>query len=102
MINIRSIRKLTNNDGLTLKHGRKIAYKSGWQVAVEGIEVRTAEECIKAVRDYGGDCGVWYAGGIYYVDKSFRVSTKREALEIGREHSQISILGWKGMRLVYC
>ena len=52
MINIRSIRKLTNNDGLTLKHGRKIAYKSGWQVAVEGIEVRTPEACIKAVR-YG-------------------------------------------------
>ncbi len=46
MINIRSIRKLTENDGLTLKNGRKISYKSGWQVATEGVEVRTAREAI--------------------------------------------------------
>ena len=38
MINIRSIRKLGNNDGLTLKMGKKVNYKSGWQVATEGIE----------------------------------------------------------------
>jgi hypothetical protein len=38
MINIRTIRKLTNNDGLTLKKGKIITYKSGWQVATEGIE----------------------------------------------------------------
>lgn len=28
MINIRSIRKLTNNDGLTLREGRIIRYKT--------------------------------------------------------------------------
>ena len=36
MINIRTLRKLTNNDGLTLKQGKPIAYKTGWQVATEG------------------------------------------------------------------
>lgn len=30
MINIRSILKLTENDGMTLKNGNKITYKSGW------------------------------------------------------------------------
>ena len=39
MINIRSIKKLANNDGLTLKNGKPIAYKTGWQVATEGVEV---------------------------------------------------------------
>ena len=52
MINIRTIRKLTENDGLTLKNGKPIQYKTGWQVATEGVECRTAEEAIKAVRAY--------------------------------------------------
>lgn len=102
MINIRTIRKLTNNDGLTLKRGKIITYKSGWQVATEGIETRDAREAINAVKAYKGDCGIWYSEGIYYIDKSKRVSTKREAMEIGRACNQISILCWRTMGLAYC
>lgn len=102
MINIRTIRKLTENDGLTLKNGKPITYKTGWQVATEGIECRTAKEAIKAVRAYGGNCGVWLAEGIFYVDKSYRVDTKKKALEIGKNHSQISIFGWARKNLAYC
>ena len=102
MINIRTIRKLTNNDGLTLKRGKLTTYKTGYQVATEGVECRTAEEAIKAVRAYKGDCGVWYSEGIYYIDKSHRVATKREALEVGRACHQISVLAWRTMGLVYC
>ena len=102
MINIRSIKKLSENDGLTLKKGQKINYKSGYQVATEGVECHTAREAINAVKSYGGDCGIWYAGGIYYIDKSRRISTKKEALKIGRECNQISILKWSNMSLVYC
>lgn len=102
MINIRTIRKLSNNDGLTLKKGKIITYKSGWQVATEGIETRDAREAINAVKAYKGDCGVWYSEGIYYIDKSKRVNTKREALEIGRACNQISILCWRTMGLAYC
>lgn len=102
MINIRSIRKLGNNDGLTLKMGKKVNYKSGWQVATEGIECKTAQEAIDAVRAYGGNCGVWYSDNTWFVDKSKRVNTKKEALRIGRECNQISILKWSNMSLVYC
>lgn len=102
MINIRTIRKLTNNDGLTLKKGKIITYKTGWQVATEGIETRDAREAINAVKAYRGDCGIWYSEGIYYIDKSKRVNTKREALEIGRACNQISILCWRTMGLAYC
>lgn len=102
MINIRTIRKLNNNDGLTLKNGKIITYKSGWQVADTGMECRTAAECMEAVKRYNGTCGIWYADGIYYVDHSFRVSTKREAMEIGRKCKQISVLRWAGLKLVYC
>jgi len=102
MINIRTIRKLTNNDGLTLKNGKIIRYKSGWQVATEGIETREAREAIQAVKLYNGNCGIWYSEGIYYIDKSKRVDTKREAMEIGRACNQQSILNWRNMKLAWC
>ena len=103
MINIRSIKNLKENDGMTLKQGKKIAYKTGWQVATEGIETTDPKEAIKAVKAYNGNCGIWVDENMtYYVDKSHRVNTKREALEIGKMHNQISILGWRKMNLVYC
>lgn len=102
MINIRTLRNLKNNDGLTLKNGRRITYKTGWQVATEGIETQDAREAMQAVKSYGGSCGIWYSDGIYYIDRSRRIDTKKEALRIGRECNQISILKWSNMSLVYC
>ena len=102
MINIRTIRKLQENDGLTLKNGHIITYKTGYQVADYGVEVKTAEDAIKAVREYKGNCGVWYSEGIYYIDHSVRISTKRDAIAMGRKYNQISILRWQGMKLIYC
>lgn len=102
MINIRSILKLANNDGLTLKNGKPITYKSGWQVATEGIETTSAREAINAVKAYSGNCGIWFSAGIYYIDKSHRVNTKKEALTIGKACNQISVLRWRDLGLVYC
>lgn len=102
MINIRTILKLKENDGLTLKKGKMITYKTGYQVATEGIETTSPREAINAVKAYNGDCGVWFSEGVYYIDKSHRVNTKREALEVGKAHNQISVLCWKTMGLAYC
>lgn len=102
MINIRSIRNLAENDGMTLKKGKKVNFKTGWQVATEGIETTDARSALNAVKAYGGDCGVWFSGGVYYVDKSHRVNTKREALEIGRACNQQSVLRWADKSLVWC
>lgn len=102
MINIRTLKKITDNGGLTLKNGRPITYKSGWQVATEGMETADIKEAMKAIKAYGGNCGIWFSNGIWYIDKSHRVNTKREALEIGRACNQISILKWANMSLAYC
>jgi hypothetical protein len=102
MINIRTLKKLTNNDGLTLKNGKVITYKTGYQVATEGLETKDQKTAMQMIKQYNGNCGVWFADGIYYIDKSHRVSTKREALQIGRECNQISVLNWRTMGLVYC
>ena len=102
MINIRTLRKLQENDGLTLKNGKVITYKSGWQVATAGMATTEIREAMAMIKAYEGNCGVWYSEGIYYIDKSHRVNTKREALEIGRACNQISVLNWRTMGLAYC
>lgn len=102
MINVRTIRKLKENDGLTLKAGKIISYKTGWQVADFGVEARTPEEAIKAVRAFAGNCVIWLENGIYYIDHSFCVDTRKKAIEIGREYNQISVFGWKLKNLAYC
>jgi len=102
MINIRSLKKLGNNDGLTLKKGNKIFYKTGYQVATEGKQTTDMREAMSFIKEYKGDCGIWLENGIWYIDKSHRVSTKKEALEVGRACKQISVLKWSDMSLVYC
>lgn len=102
MINIRTLRKLTNNDGLTLKKGKPVIYKTGYQVATEGLETTDQKEAMAMIKAYGGDCGIWYSEGIYYIDKSHRVNTKKEALAVGRACNQISVLRWSDMGLIYC
>ena len=96
------IMNLKESDGLTLKNYTSITYKTGWQVADCGVECRTAAEVAQAVHSYKGTCGIWYEKGVWYIDHSFRVKTKREALRIGKEHNQISVLKWSNMSLVYC
>ncbi len=102
MITLLDLKKLKNDDGLTLKKYEPIQYKTGWQVATEGIETKSARVALAQIKKYNGDCGVWFSNGIYYIDKSHRVSTKKEALAIGRAHKQISILNWRTMGLAYC
>lgn len=102
MINIRTLRKLNNDDGLTLKHGKIITYKSGWQVADYGVECKTAEEAMIAIKAYGGNCGIWYSEGIFYIDHSYRVNTKKQAITDGIKYNQISVYGWKSQKLAYC
>lgn len=102
MINIRTLRKIENNGGLTLKNGKAISYKSGWQVATEGVQTEDINEVRSLIKAYNGNCGLWLENGIWYVDKSHRVNTKREAIEVGKAHNQISVLGWAKMNLAYC
>lgn len=103
MINLETLMSLKENDGLTLKNGKVVSYKSGWQVATEGYEMVTPASALAIINCvYNGTCGVWYSEGVYYIDKSKRVNTKREALTIGRACNQISVLCWRNMKLAYC
>ena len=96
------LKALKDNDGLTIKNGKSIQYKTGYQVADYGVERKTIKGVANAIARMNGNCGIWYSNGIYYIDHSFRVKTKREAMEIGRKYNQISVLKWSDMSLVYC
>ena len=93
---------LANNDGATLRNGYSINYKSGYQVATDGVAYDNALAAYGAIVRYNGNCGIWLENGVYYIDNSHRVSTKREALKVGRECNQISVLKWSDMSLLYC
>lgn len=106
--NARTIAKLMNNEGLTFRYGKIVEYKTGWQVAFTGMEVKTAQEVSDILHSpigKKGFMGVWFSEGIYYVDISKRVQTKKNALVVGRVMHQQSIYGWaprKKGQLVWC
>jgi hypothetical protein len=106
--NTKTIANLKNNEGLTFRYGKVVEYKTGWQVAFAGVEVKTAQEVsdiLHSPMGRKGYMGVWFSEGVYYVDFSRRVNTKSEALRIGKACNQQSIYGWaprKKGQLVWC
>lgn len=107
-INVRTIRNLADNEGLTLRNGKIVEYKTGWQVGITGIECKTPEE-VSAILHKGmgrkGNVGIWFSNGIYYVDISKRITTKKNALAVGKIMNQQSIFGWRPRKkgqLVWC
>ena len=88
--------------GCTLKHYEFKTYKSGWQVATDGVICSTPTTAMDAIIHYNGNCGVWRDPdtGDFCIDHSYRVSTKHEAMEIGRDHDQKSVLRWRDMRCI--
>ena len=95
------IKSLQDNDGFTVKNGKIIRYKSGWQVGIIGIECTRPDNVLRAM-EKPGNYGVWFSNGIYYLDKCKRVNTKKEALEIGRKYHQQSVYNWKNGKLAWC
>ena len=107
-INVRTIRNIADNQGLTLRNGKIVEYKTGWQVGITGIEAKTAEE-VSEILHHGigraGNIGIWFSKGIYYIDISKRITTKQDALKVGKVMNQQSIYGWrprKAGQLVWC
>ena len=107
-INVRTIRNIENNGGLTLRNGKIVEYKTGWQVGLYGGKAYTAEEVsafIHCPLGRTGNIGIWYSEGVYYIDISKRITTKQDALRVGKVMNQQSIYGWRPRKkgqLVWC
>ena len=97
-INVRTIRNIQNGEGLTLRNGKIVEYKTGWQVGITGITCRTPEEVSELLHHGLGrhsNVGIWFNDGIYYIDISKRITTKKNALAVGQATNQQAIYGWR-------
>ncbi len=94
-INVRTLRHLNPGDGLTLKNGRKVTYKTGYIVATHGVICHTAEEATLIIRseEFKGNCGIWIdpETGIWYIDHWQRSYGKTKSHILGFVHEQLAI-----------
>ena len=60
--NVCTIAKLKNNEGLTFRYGKIVEYKTGWQVATNGIEVKTAQEVSEILHSPSARRVIWAYG----------------------------------------
>ena len=101
-----TINSILNNGGATFNYnGERVQMKSGYQVSKQDLVIVPIADfnkyLIKALIEMLGGrgeyLGVWVDGGKVYVDISCRVATKRDAMQMGRDLNQLSILRWADM-----
>lgn len=99
-----TVKSIIKNGGATInKNGRRIIMKTGYQVSKEDLIVVLLNEfgkdilksLIKKLSRRSEYLGVWIDGGRVYIDISHRASTKKQAMQAGREFNQLSVLRWR-------
>ena len=102
-ITLATIKSIKHNGGATInKYGKRVSMKSGYQVSKQDLYIIPVDELDKLIimeamklllkrSDY---LGVWIDDGKAYIDISIRRATKKEAMTMGRELNQLSILRW--------
>ena len=88
-----------NASGATLEDFQPVHYSAGFQYSTtpNSAENMTPdiEEAVEMVAALGGNCGVWYDGGFFYVETSFRAADVETALMWAAMYDQRSIYDWK-------
>ena len=101
-----TIDSILRNGGATINYnGDRVQMKSGYQVSKHDLVIVPVEDfnkyIIKALVEMLSSrseyLGVWVDNGKVYIDISCRVATKRDAMQMGRELNQLSILRWADM-----
>ena len=104
-----TINSIIRNGGATINNrGERVVLKSGYQVSkcdlliipVEELTKFTVKELLTKLAARGEYLGLWIDNGFVYVDISCRVATKRDAMAMGKELNQISILRWEDMNCI--
>lgn len=103
-ITVATIKAIKRNGGATInKYGERITMKTGYQVSKCDLLVLSVDEfgkevlktLIKKIILRGEYLGVWIDNGKVYIDISCRVATKKQAMKMGRELNQLSVLRWR-------
>ena len=102
-ITLATINSIKRNGGATInKYGNRVTMKSGYQVSkrdlyiipVAELDKLIIKEAMKLLTSRGEYLGVWIDNGNAYIDISIRIATKHNAMAMGRELNQFSILRW--------
>lgn len=105
-VNVRTVRKLTENEKLTLKNGKKISYSSGWQVPLFVYAVNTPNEAMRMARLFLTDLQETSDSNQYSIEIlrvpagfqvsiTYRVLTRHEAILKAGRYNYHSIYSWK-------
>ena len=98
---------ILSNGGATINNnGKLVTLKSGYQISKQDVLICDAEALTEQMLldilamglKRGEYCGVWIDEGKAYVDISVRVATKREALAMGKQLHQLTVLQWATMK----
>lgn len=104
------LKDIKANAGITMdKQGNALAYSNGYQVSVKDLEIiptyrLTKKHLIEMLKELpvGANLGVWIDNGKAYIDHSVRFTNRRQALEYGKLHNQLSIWNWKAGEAIAC
>lgn len=104
------LKEIKINAGATLdKAGNPMAYARGYQVSEKDLLIipaykLTKKQLIAMLNELAdGKClGVWIDNKQAYIDCSEYVSTKKQALKVGKERKQLSIWDWKNSNAIPC
>ena len=103
-ITLATIKSIKRNGGATInKYGERVSMKSGYQVSkrdlyiipVDELDKLIIKEAMKLLESRGDYLGVWIDNGNAYIDISVRIATKHDAMAMGRELKQLSVLRWR-------
>lgn len=103
-ITLATVKSVLRKGGATFnKNGERVNMRSGYQVSKHDLYTIPTEklssvmlrEALQLLSGRGEYLGVWVDNGQAYVDISRRVSTKKEAMKMGRDYNQLSVLRWK-------
>ena len=103
-ITVATVRAIIKNGGATItREGVRVALRSGYQVSKQDLYILpVADFCkyhittaLSLLSRRGEYVGVWIDNGLAYIDISCRVSTKYEAMTLGKSLNQLSILRWR-------
>jgi hypothetical protein len=98
-------KQIASNGGATIKRGKIVSYKKGFQVAVNSTEQKfealsEAIEYLKALKL--DSVGLWLDKGIWYMDTNTkRFTSKRKALKVAQQSQQLAIWDWKNGVSIY-
>ena len=103
------LKDVVKNGGMTInKEAEAIKCTTGYQVSIQDLQIIKVRDLRKkallAILDSlpAGSClGIWIEKGLAYIDNSKLITTKREAVKIGKANNQISIWSWKKNEAIY-